>query len=101
MDFWYSLYKQPSTRKDYDKVELWQAKANPKYLSYLKEIPEVDNFSKLHNRIVKEFPDIRLLGEIEINDVEYNPLCIYFRKKYLQISRNIGRSVVDIMFSIA
>lgn len=101
MDFWYSLYKQPSTRKDYDKVELRQAKADSKYLSHLKEIPEVDDYSKLRNRIVKEFPDIRLLGEIEINDVEYNLLRVYFKKKYLQISRNIGKPVVDIMFSIA
>ncbi|MCM1056784.1 MAG: hypothetical protein NC517_04160 [Firmicutes bacterium] len=101
MDFLYSLYKQPSPRKDYDKVEIRQTKVDSRYLSHLKKIPETDNESKLRNRIVKEFPNIKLLCEIEINDDEYKLLCAYFRKKYLQISRNIGKSVVDIMFSIA
>lgn len=101
MDVWNLLYKQPSPRKDYDKIEIMQTKADPKYFSYLKEIPEVDNYSKLHNRIVKEFLNVRLLCEIEVNDDEYKLLCAYFRKQYL-FRRNITRGpAVNIMFSIA
>lgn len=94
-------YKEPPTRKDYDKAALRSAWVNPKYRSHLEPIPAVDNYSKLHNRIVKEFKYIKLLCEIEINDTEYKILCAHFREKYLQIIRNIGKPVIDIMFSIA
>lgn len=79
------LFERALTRKEKellynDKGELKLAKIDSKYLSYLKVIPEVDDYSKLRNRIVKEFLDIRLLSEIEINDVEYNLLRVYFKK---------------------
>ena len=83
-----------------DEVELSEVKIDLKYLSHLKEIREVDDYSKLHNRIVRDFPHVRLLCEIEINDDEYKLLCMYFRKKYLQIRRDIGKSVVDVIFSV-
>lgn len=84
-----------------DEVELIQSEVDQKYLSRLKEIPEVDNFSALYNKIVREFPYIKLLSEIDISDDEYKLLCVYFRKKYLQIRRDIGKSVVDVIFSVA
>lgn len=100
-DFEQALIRKEKELVYNNEVELTQKKVDEKYLSHLKEVPEVDNYSKLRNRIVKEFPDIKLLCEIEINDDEYKLLCAYFRKKYMHIRRDIGHSVVDIIFSVA
>lgn len=84
-----------------DKTQLILKDINPKYLEMLKEIPEVDNFSKLRNRIMREFPNVKLLCEIEVNDEEFKILCTYFRKKYVHIRRDIEHAVVDVLFSVA
>lgn len=84
-----------------DNTELVQTEMNMKYASYLKEIPENDAFSKLRNRIVREFVEVKLLCEIEISDEEFELLCSYFRKKYIHIRRNVEKAVVDIIFSVA
>ena len=71
-----------------DTTKLMMKGINPNYLKYLNEIPEIDEYSILRNRIIREFLHIKLLCEIEINDNEFKLLCAYFRKKYVQIRKN-------------
>lgn len=74
---------------------------DPKYQNLLHEKEEVDVMSILHNRIVKEFQNVTLLSEIEINDREFDLLMYYFKKKYLQIKESFRRPCVDVLFSVA
>lgn len=96
------------TRKElealyHDTKELLNTKraADPKYENLLKEKKEVDVLAVLHNRVVREFKNVTLLSEIEINDREFNLLMYYFKKKYLHIKETLRRPFVDILFSVA
>ena len=96
------------TRKElealyYDTKELLNKKGlvNPRYEYLLKEQREVDVLAVLHNRIVREFKNVTLLSEIEINDREFELLMYYFKKKYLHIKEHYKCVFVDVMFSVA
>lgn len=96
------------TRKElealyHDSKELLNSKGtiDPKYENLLKEQAETDVLAILHNRIVREFKNVTLLSEIEINDREFDLLMYYFKRKYLRVKENYKRSFVDILFSVA
>lgn len=96
------------TRKElealyHDTKELLNFKGTvePKYENLLKEQAETDVLAILHNRIVREFKNVTLLSEIEINDREFDLLMYYLKRKYLRIKENFKRSFVDILFSVA
>lgn len=70
-------------------------------LASLKLIDGDSKYIKLRNKIYQDFPKVTLLCEIEINDEEYELLCDHFRKKYLELRRNDGKSSVDVLFCVA
>lgn len=70
-------------------------------LASLKPIAGNSKFIILRNRIYREFPKVTLMCNIEINDEEYDLLCDYFRKKYLELRRNDGKCAEDVLFCVA
>ena len=96
------IYTRAELEKLYeDHEELIIQPARESCLASLKPIKGNSKFIILRNRIYQEFPRVTLLCNIEINDEEYDLLCDYFRKKYLELRRNDGKCAEDILFCVA
>lgn len=96
------IYTREELEKLYeDHEELIIQPARESCLALLKPIEGHSKFITLRNRIYQEFPEVTLLCNIEINDEEYDLLCDYFRKKYLELRRNDGKCAEDVLFCVA
>lgn len=96
------IYTRAELEKLYeDHEELIIQPARESCLASLKPIKGNSKFITLRNRIYQEFPKVTLLCNIEINDEEYDLLCDYFRKKYLELRRNDGKCAEDVLFCVA
>ncbi|OLR58525.1 hypothetical protein BHF70_02150 [Anaerostipes sp. 494a] len=97
-----STYSRKELEKMYqDEIKLIVHPLNSINLKLLHMVEDKNEYTHLRNRILQEFLDVKLLCEIEINDKEYEILCDYFKKQYLFIRRDVGHSIIDVLFSVA
>lgn len=96
------IYTRAELEKLYeDHEELIIQPAKKSCFDSLKLIKGDSKFIRLRNKIYEKFSEITLLCEIEIDDEEYELLCDYFRKKYLELRRNDGKCPEDVLFCVA
>lgn len=97
-----SLYNRSELEQMYqDEIKLIVRPLNAIYLNLLQPVEDKNEYTHLRNRIMKQFLDVKLLCEIEIDDREYHILCTYFRKKYVYIRRDMGQAIIDVLFCVA
>lgn len=77
------------------------------FIEYLGNIKNENNkkivspFKKLEKRILKEFQRKKLIGDIIINDLEYEMLIDYFKIKCKIIEDSASHSIIDPIFATA
>ena len=84
-------------RKEYiDTVTLLETAVDERYLKYAEPVPENNPYAVLRNRIVRDFLNVTLIGEIEISDEEFNLLIPAFKNWYKRAeSRYVVNTDID------